>query len=1164
MSDGAAQNGGTQAATTGEAAAAAGAAVAATAAAAPVAAQAVPGVPAPAAAVPAVAAGAVSAAAAVPAAVAAAQQPAPEADCKPVKKKAHHHDQKDADEDHARASTSDEDQNLSQPADGCVLPQTGAQAAPAEAAPAAAPAYEESGGGISSGLLIGAGVLAAVGVGVLALAKGDDEDKNAPPVAVADTGAVNEGATLSGSVATNDSDPNGDPLTYTLTGTAPAGLTLNSNGSYTFDANNAAYNALAAGATQVVTANYSVSDGRGGTATSTLTITVTGTNDAPVATNDTAAATEGGAVVTGNLSTNDSDPDTGATRTYTLAAPVAGLTLNANGTFSFDPTNAAYNSLAQGQTQVVTANVNISDGAGGTTTSTLAITVTGTNDAPVAVADVNAGVEGAGNLTGSVATNDSDPDQGATLTYTLNAPVAGLALNANGTYTFDLNNAAYSDLAAGQTRAVVATYTVTDDKGATSTSTLTITVTGANGAPVAVADTAAVNEGAVLNGSVASNDSDPDGDSLTFALTGTAPAGFVLNANGTYTFDANNAAYNGLAAGATQVLAIPYSVSDGKGGTASSTLTITVTGTNDAPVAVAATAAATEGQTPPITGTLTATDPDSGVAAPTFTLNAPVAGLTLNADGTYSFDPTNPAYNSLAQGQTQAVVANFTVTDASGATSTSTLTITVAGTNDAPVAVADVNAGLEDTTISGNVGTNDSDPDQGATLTYSVVGTPPAGFVLNANGTYTLDTTNAAYQNLTAGQVQNVVVNYQVSDGLGGTATSTLTITVTGVVETANLDVDGDNNLNTRQVFDGGATDYNFTDDDDVANTVVINNFGADDYITFDAPFNGAGRVAFANIDFDGDGIANDIAITTNKGGVVSDIILRNAISDAAAGGVISDEAGAEAAIGAGFDNFRTTTQSVVPTAASLDVDNDNNVTSIYTLPVAANTGSFAYTDDFAIANTVLVRDFGADDTLTFNTSIGNVSFGSGDFDGDGVADDLRIATNNGGVVSDIILANAVAPDTVVFNEATAEAAVGNGADNFLFNGTVVTPPTQPVGNTTANLDIDNDGNLLSARVFDASTDGFRFTDDADVANTVVILNLGTNDRIILETGNLYSFTNSALDADGLANDLIVTLNKGGVVSEITIKDAVDPNAFVSNEAQAEAALGGIDYFQFA
>ena len=71
-------------------------------------------------------------------------------------------------------------------------------------------------------------------------------------------------------------------------------------------------------------------------------------------------------------------------------------------------------------------------------------------------------------------------------------------------------------------------------------------------------------------------------------------------------------------------------------------------------------------------------------------------------------------------------MANYTVTDEHGATDTATLTITLTGTNDAPVAVADTNAGNEDTTITGSVATNDSDVDDGATLTYASMRRSPA------------------------------------------------------------------------------------------------------------------------------------------------------------------------------------------------------------------------------------------------------------------------------------------------------------------------------------------------------------------------------------------------------------------------------------------------------
>src|SRR5205085_3087536 len=73
------------------------------------------------------------------------------------------------------------------------------------------------------------------------------------------------------------------------------------------------------------------------------------------------------------------------------------------------------------------------------------------------------------------------------------------------------------------------------------------------------------------------------------------------------------------------------------------------------------------------------------------------------------------------------VVVTYQVSDGLGGTDTATLTITVTGVNDAPDAVNDVGSGTEDTTILGTVASNDTDVDDGHVLSYSVVGSPPAG-----------------------------------------------------------------------------------------------------------------------------------------------------------------------------------------------------------------------------------------------------------------------------------------------------------------------------------------------------------------------------------------------------------------------------------------------------
>ena len=59
--------------------------------------------------------------------------------------------------------------------------------------------------------------------------------------------------------------------------------------------------------------------------------------------------------------------------------------------------------------------------------------------------------------------------------------------------------------------------------------------------------------------------------------------------------------------------------------------------------------------------------------------------------------PATPPTSTWPKGATQVVVANYTRDRRAWRQRASTLTITLTGTNDAPVAVADTNSGNEDT-----------------------------------------------------------------------------------------------------------------------------------------------------------------------------------------------------------------------------------------------------------------------------------------------------------------------------------------------------------------------------------------------------------------------------------------------------------------------------------
>lgn len=201
---------------------------------------------------------------------------------------------------------------------------------------------------------------------------------------------------------------------------------------------------------------------------------------------------------------------------------------------------------------------------------------------------------------------------------------------------------------------------------------------------------------------------DPDGDTLVWsaaadtdndgAVEGTYGT-FRLNANGTWTYTIDNAlaATQGLREGETKQDSFSVVLSDGQGGSDTTTVTVNVVGSNDAPVAVAVTRSVTEqgtvvAGTDTASGTLVANDPDA--LAGELVWSGGGSGLygafTVDAQGNWQYVLDNGAANSLPQGATPTEVFTVTATDAFGAKSTTTVTITVNGSNDAPVADVDV------------------------------------------------------------------------------------------------------------------------------------------------------------------------------------------------------------------------------------------------------------------------------------------------------------------------------------------------------------------------------------------------------------------------------------------------------------------------------------------
>jgi VCBS repeat-containing protein len=166
--------------------------------------------------------------------------------------------------------------------------------------------------------------------------------------------------------------------------------------------------------------------------------------------------------------------------------------------------------------------------------------------------------------------------------------------------------------------------------------------------------------------------------------------------------------------------------------------------------------------------------------------------VTLNNNGTFTYNP-NSKFESLNPNQTATDSFSYTIKDNQNNVSTATVTMTINGAADNPEAVDDSFTTDEDTSTTGNVKTNDTDPN-GDNLTVTMVNGVAANVgnqftlasgalvTLNSNGTFTYNP-NKRFESLNDGQTGTDTFSYTVNDGHGNTDTATVTMTIQGVTD---------------------------------------------------------------------------------------------------------------------------------------------------------------------------------------------------------------------------------------------------------------------------------------------------------------------------------------------------------------------------------------------
>ena len=438
-----------------------------------------------------------------------------------------------------------------------------------------------------------------------------------------------------------------------------------------------------------------------------------------------------------------SDPDGDA---VALSASTGTVTGNGSGAWSWSapttdgPANA-------------TVTITADDGKGGVSQASFAVTVN--NVAPV----VNAGADQTvfRNATVTLSGTWTDPAGAADSPYSWTWDLNGDGL------PDDSGSANAGDTIARTTSFAVdgvatLTFDVTDQDGAKSSDTVQITVV--NRAPTANDQAVSTAEDAAL--AITLTGSDQDNDTLVYSemsapahgtLSGTAP-------NLTYTPDAD---YFGPDS-------FTFKANDGLADSTLATVSITVNSVNDPVLAVDDTVTTDEDTAVSIAvlANDSAGPANENQALSTSAVADPPHGTAvINPDGSLTYTP-DPDYNG-------ADSFGYTACDADGACADAAVTVLVAMVNDPPVAVDDSATTNEETPVTINVVSNDSDVDGNLNAaSAAVVAEPANGTVANlANGSFTY--TPAAGFNGADSFV------YEVCDGDGICASATVNITVVAI-----------------------------------------------------------------------------------------------------------------------------------------------------------------------------------------------------------------------------------------------------------------------------------------------------------------------------------------------------------------------------------------------
>ena len=336
-----------------------------------------------------------------------------------------------------------------------------------------------------------------------------------------------------------------------------------------------------------------------------------------------------------------SDPDNDSLGISLLGAPVHGS--NAiNGTQIFYTAPIYF-------TGSDSFNFTISDNRGGYASNSITVSVTFVNHPPLALADSFIVYNNAPNLL-NVTSNDYDLDPGDSIS------IMSVTSASHGTTSIQSGLAKYT-ANSGYRGSDRFNYTITDAHSATASASVTLTV---KSKPTASSTNVSVDEEASITVDVLALASNLNGDTLTIASLGTPAHGTAVVQSGKALYTPTPY-YVGLDS-------FSYTVTDGTGGTASSSVVVTVLHVNHPPVASDATIYTNINTSASIDVITGATDIDGDVIT-IDDVSPPSHGQAMIQASNILYTPANAFHGSDSF--------SYTIIDGNGGNATALVTINV-------------------------------------------------------------------------------------------------------------------------------------------------------------------------------------------------------------------------------------------------------------------------------------------------------------------------------------------------------------------------------------------------------------------------------------------------------------------------------------------------------